>query len=277
MISSSGKRCASANAPAMCQNHCLSFLMNCSAAQMSKMHTEATVAVTHAFARKKTSIFIISSHIVEAGDQLRQMSNIGFMYLPTRMNGHTPQYTYKLETGITDDRHGMIIIRNEGILDTLRNGRRQYSHSLISSQKTHTNMGFGADRQTTDELNLLGKFKSGSVYNLFCQVKTRGGERLLDEIFQNPLTDPMLINKRSSIFKFFQDARLSFPFDAQQISVMREYLDARPGGNAAMVFANTVTKKWLSGLTRDERYKNGAGLTGYGGYPESLLCFCNRN
>lgn len=85
---------------------------------------EATVAITQAFAGKKSSQFIISSHIVEAGEALKQKSNIGFLFLPTRMKGHVPEYTYTLETGITDDKHGMIIIRNEGILETLKNGHR---------------------------------------------------------------------------------------------------------------------------------------------------------
>jgi DNA mismatch repair ATPase MutS len=82
---------------------------------------EATVAISRAFAGRKTSMFIISSHIVEAGEALKQGNNIGFFYLPTRMNGHQPEYTYTLKPGITDDRHGMIIIRNEGILDILKN------------------------------------------------------------------------------------------------------------------------------------------------------------
>jgi len=86
---------------------------------------DGTIAITRAFAGKKTSIFIISSHIVEAGDDLRQKPNIGFHYLPTRMNGHLPAYTYTLEEGITEDRHGMIIIRNEGILEMLKNGRKR--------------------------------------------------------------------------------------------------------------------------------------------------------
>jgi DNA mismatch repair protein MutS len=85
---------------------------------------EATVSITRAFAGKASSLFIISSHIVEAGEELKQRNNIGFLYLPTRMNGHTPEYTYTLEKGITDDRHGMIIIRNEGILDILKNGNK---------------------------------------------------------------------------------------------------------------------------------------------------------
>jgi DNA mismatch repair protein MutS len=86
---------------------------------------EATVAVTNAFAGKKTSMFIISSHIVEAAEQLKLISNIGFMYLPTIMNGTVPEYTYTLKQGVTDDRHGMIIIRNEGILDILKNGLKK--------------------------------------------------------------------------------------------------------------------------------------------------------
>ncbi|MBN9383158.1 MAG: DNA mismatch repair protein [Chitinophagaceae bacterium] len=86
---------------------------------------EATVAVTLAFAKKQRSMFIISSHIVEAANDLAKKSNIGFLYLPTIMNGTTPEYTYTLKQGVTDDRHGMIIIRNEGILDILKNGVRK--------------------------------------------------------------------------------------------------------------------------------------------------------
>jgi DNA mismatch repair ATPase MutS len=83
---------------------------------------EATVAVTSGFASRKNSLFIVSSHIVEAAENLEQKANVGFYFLPTRMNGHVPEYTYQLEKGITDDRHGMIIIKNEGILEILKNG-----------------------------------------------------------------------------------------------------------------------------------------------------------
>ncbi|MGN6417494.1 MAG: MutS-related protein [Pseudobacter sp.] len=91
---------------------------------------EASVAVALSFARKRNSLFIISSHIIEAGEQLKQMNNIGFWYLPTRMNGNMPEYTYRLENGITDDRHGMIIIRNEGILDILEKGKKKATQSV---------------------------------------------------------------------------------------------------------------------------------------------------
>ncbi|RZA00166.1 MAG: DNA mismatch repair protein [Sphingobacteriaceae bacterium] len=88
---------------------------------------EATIAITTAFAKKSSSMFVISTHIIEAGDVLKQHNNINFKYLPTKMKGTMPIYTYTLESGITDDRHGMIIINNEGILDMLKKGKEAHT------------------------------------------------------------------------------------------------------------------------------------------------------
>ena len=83
---------------------------------------DATVAVTQAFAANKECIFIISTHIIEAGEVLKEgCDNINFIYLPTIMKNNLPEYTYKIKSGITEDRHGMIIINNEGIPDILKN------------------------------------------------------------------------------------------------------------------------------------------------------------
>lgn len=81
---------------------------------------DATIAVTEAFAMNKNSIFIISTHIIESADVLKERcENIYFLYLPTTLENGIPRYTYTLSPGITDDRHGMMIIRNEKILDIL--------------------------------------------------------------------------------------------------------------------------------------------------------------
>ncbi|RFS22058.1 DNA mismatch repair protein [Chitinophaga silvatica] len=81
---------------------------------------EATIAVTSAVARRKNCMFVVSTHIIEAGEVLKEKcENINFVYLPTLMEGNKPVYTHKLLPGITADRHGMIIIKNEGILDIL--------------------------------------------------------------------------------------------------------------------------------------------------------------
>ena len=83
---------------------------------------EGTVAIADAFAKNRKCVFIISTHIIEAGHDLQKLkNNIKFLYLPTVMNGKIPEYTYKITEGITNDRHGMVIINNEKILDILKN------------------------------------------------------------------------------------------------------------------------------------------------------------
>ena len=89
---------------------------------------EATVALATAFAGRRDSTFVISTHIIEAGDVLKQRyPNIRFNYLPTRLVEGKPVYTYTLDEGITADRHGMIIITNEGILGILEEGKPKIS------------------------------------------------------------------------------------------------------------------------------------------------------
>jgi DNA mismatch repair ATPase MutS len=81
---------------------------------------DATLAVTTAFSEYRNCLFIISTHIIEAGEVLKeQQTNIQMLYLPTIMNGSIPTYTYRLQSGISSDRHGMMIIENEGILELL--------------------------------------------------------------------------------------------------------------------------------------------------------------
>jgi len=63
---------------------------------------------------------------MEAGEVLRgQTERIRFKYLATVMEGVVPRYPYVLEEGITADRHGMVIVQNEGIIEILRNGKKK--------------------------------------------------------------------------------------------------------------------------------------------------------
>lgn len=81
---------------------------------------DATVAIASAFSKKNTSIFLISTHIIEAGKVLGEAHlTISFVSLPTIMKDGKPFYTYQLQKGISNDRHGMLIVENEGILEIL--------------------------------------------------------------------------------------------------------------------------------------------------------------
>ena len=188
---------------------------------------DATVALTTAFARTHGCTFLISTHIIEAGEELKGVCrNIRFLYLPTRMQDNKPVYSYRLEKGITADRHGMVIINNEGIIDILRSSPEP---KMVSS--------FVTDKQTLDDLNLQGKFKRDSVFSLFNQTKTSGGERLLESMFRQPLNDPLEINQRTRLFHFFQDKALAFPVENEILHATENYL---LGGRVSNLFAAAI-------------------------------------
>jgi len=116
-------------------------------------------------------------------------------------------------------------------------------------------MSFDIDKQTIEELNLLGKFRQGSVFGLFNKVKTGGGEQLLNEMFNHPLERVSAINMRSAIFRFFEGLQPVFPFDVPQVALMRDYLDSKTGKSTLGSLAGLLKNKWLAILIRDERYK----------------------
>jgi DNA mismatch repair ATPase MutS len=196
---------------------------------------EGTIAIMEAFASKPHSLFVISTHIMEAGSVLSaKCKNMIFRYLPTRMEQGKPVYTYTLTEGITDDRHGMIIINNEGVIELIKDKKQ--------IKKQHAD--FLADKQTIEDLNLQGKFKQQSVYSLFNHLQTRGGEKVLEGMFARPLNHPEQINKRSSLFAFFQQNRIIFPVIRSQVESMEDYISGGAGATLPRVAWGIFAKKF---------------------------------
>ncbi|HEV3411109.1 MAG TPA: DNA mismatch repair protein [Puia sp.] len=115
-------------------------------------------------------------------------------------------------------------------------------------------MSFIADRQTLDDLRITGKFRPGSIFSLFNQVRTAGGEKLLEYMFSNPLSDPEEINKRSRIFHYFQQKSLSFPFDAAAVEDMSSYLEGAAATNLLSAMLGNFRKLVLGWVVKDEQY-----------------------
>lgn len=115
-------------------------------------------------------------------------------------------------------------------------------------------MSFIADKQTLEDLNLLGKFKPHSVFNLFNKVKTAGGTRLLEKMFQQPLTDVDAINARSKIFRYFQERALVFPFHNDAFKVVENFLSIGTYSNYPAVLGAVLLKKAKGSFLRDDQY-----------------------
>ncbi len=83
---------------------------------------DGTYAITKELSYSDKCIFIISTHIMEVGTELKKDStNVQYKLMPTGMGeGGKPKYTYKITDGIADDRYGMHIINNERILEIIK-------------------------------------------------------------------------------------------------------------------------------------------------------------
>jgi DNA mismatch repair ATPase MutS len=67
----------------------------------------------------KSALFILSTHLYEIGEDLRQYSNISFRYFETTVNGDQLQFSYQLKDGISNDRLGYLILKREKVVELL--------------------------------------------------------------------------------------------------------------------------------------------------------------
>lgn len=82
---------------------------------------DASLAIIAAFAEVKTCFFVVSTHIVEVAHKLSTFENINFRYMETIFENTNPVNSYKLKEGITEERLGMWIVKNERILEIIKN------------------------------------------------------------------------------------------------------------------------------------------------------------
>jgi DNA mismatch repair ATPase MutS len=67
----------------------------------------------------KNSLFILSTHLYEIGDELRVYPNISFKYFETNVKGDQLEFSYQLKEGISNDRFGYLILKKEKVVDML--------------------------------------------------------------------------------------------------------------------------------------------------------------
>ncbi len=67
----------------------------------------------------KNSIFILSTHLYEIGDDLKKHPNIAFNYFETAVDDDQLSFSYQLKEGISNDRLGYLILKKEGVVKML--------------------------------------------------------------------------------------------------------------------------------------------------------------
>ena len=80
---------------------------------------KCSTAVIEGLLKIKNSLFILSTHLYEIGDALKVHPNISFNYFETIVTDDQLKFSYQLKKGISNDRLGYLILKNEGVVDML--------------------------------------------------------------------------------------------------------------------------------------------------------------
>ena len=69
--------------------------------------------------KMKNSLFILSTHLYEIGEDLKKYPNIHFKYFETSVVNDQLHFSYQLKDGISNDRLGYLILKREGVVEML--------------------------------------------------------------------------------------------------------------------------------------------------------------
>jgi DNA mismatch repair ATPase MutS len=80
---------------------------------------KCSLAVIKGLIKIKNSLFILSTHLYEIGDELKTFPNISFKYFETTVTDDQLAFSYQLKEGISNDRIGYVILKREKVVEML--------------------------------------------------------------------------------------------------------------------------------------------------------------
>ncbi len=80
---------------------------------------KCSTAVIRGLIKIKNSLFILSTHLYEIGEELKDQQNISFKYFETSVRNDQLEFSYQLQDGISNDRLGYLILKREKVVELL--------------------------------------------------------------------------------------------------------------------------------------------------------------
>lgn len=80
---------------------------------------KCSTVVIEGLIKIKSSLFILSTHLYEIGETLKNYPNISFKYFETIVENGQLNFNYHLKDGISNDRLGYLILKKEKVIDLL--------------------------------------------------------------------------------------------------------------------------------------------------------------
>ena len=80
---------------------------------------KCSLTVIKGLIKIRTSLFILSTHLYEIGEELKTYPNISFRYFETVVKDEQLEFSYQLKDGISNDRIGYVILKREKVVEML--------------------------------------------------------------------------------------------------------------------------------------------------------------
>lgn len=80
---------------------------------------KCSLTVVKGLMKIKNSLFILSTHLYEIGDELKDYPNISFRFFETNVKDEQLEFSYQLKEGISEDRIGYVILKREKVVEML--------------------------------------------------------------------------------------------------------------------------------------------------------------
>ncbi len=80
---------------------------------------KCSLTVVKGLMKIKNSLFILSTHLYEIGDELKNYPNISFRFFETNVKDEQLEFSYQLKVGISEDRIGYVILKREKVVEML--------------------------------------------------------------------------------------------------------------------------------------------------------------
>ncbi len=80
---------------------------------------KCSLTVIKGLLKMKNSLFILSTHLYEIGEELKPYPNISFRYFETNVKDEQLEFSYQLKEGISNDRIGYVILKREKVVEML--------------------------------------------------------------------------------------------------------------------------------------------------------------
>jgi DNA mismatch repair protein MutS len=80
---------------------------------------DGSLLIINELVKWKSSFFILSSHLLELGNEIKQLDAVRFLCFDSKVEEGKPYFNYKIKQGLSDERLGLIILRNEEVFKLL--------------------------------------------------------------------------------------------------------------------------------------------------------------